>query len=146
MELKSIKLTGRIAPSNAYFELANPIKARFVRYVHGHVGAANLAISDIRIFGNAGGKIVKPPKDLVVKRDTDERNAFVTWQKVKGAVGYNIRWGIKPDRLHLNYQIFADEPNAKEIRALNKGVSYYFAIEAFDENGISGLSKIIEVK
>lgn len=131
---------------NAYFELASPIKARFVRYIHGHVGAANLAISDIRIFGNAGGKIVKAPKNLVVERDKDARNAFVTWQPVKGAVGYNIRWGIKPDRLNLNYQIFADEPNTKEIRALNNGVSYYFAIEAFDENGVSGLSKIIEVK
>jgi xylan 1,4-beta-xylosidase len=32
------------------------VKARYVRYLHGHVGAANLAISDIRVFGSAGGK------------------------------------------------------------------------------------------
>src|SRR4029078_5523799 len=25
---------------NAYFELASPVRARFIRYVHGHVGAA----------------------------------------------------------------------------------------------------------
>ena len=40
---------------NAYFELPQPVRARFIRYVHGHVGAANLAISDIRVFGNADG-------------------------------------------------------------------------------------------
>ncbi|HMI44668.1 MAG TPA: family 43 glycosylhydrolase, partial [Gemmatimonadaceae bacterium] len=33
---------------NAYFELAAPTYARFVRYEHIHVGAANLAISDLR--------------------------------------------------------------------------------------------------
>ena len=41
---------------NAYFELPQPVRARFIRYVHGHVGAANLAISDIRVFGNADGR------------------------------------------------------------------------------------------
>src|SRR6059058_1780973 len=40
---------------NAYFELPRPVRARFIRYVHGHIGAANLAISDIRVFGDAGG-------------------------------------------------------------------------------------------
>ena len=30
-------------------------RARFVRYEHIHVGAANLAISDIRVFGNGAG-------------------------------------------------------------------------------------------
>ena len=41
---------------NAYFELPQPVRARFIRYVHGHVGAANLAISDLRVFGNADGR------------------------------------------------------------------------------------------
>ena len=40
---------------NAYFQLPSPVRARYVRYVHGHVGAAHLAISDLRVFGNAGG-------------------------------------------------------------------------------------------
>ena len=40
---------------NAYFELPQPVRTRFVRYVHGHIGAANLAISDLRVFGDAGG-------------------------------------------------------------------------------------------
>ena len=39
-----------------------PMRARFVRYEHIHVGAANLAISDIRVFGNgAGPRPATPP-------------------------------------------------------------------------------------
>ena len=41
---------------NAYIELPQPVRTRFVRYVHGHVGGANLAISDLRVFGNADGR------------------------------------------------------------------------------------------
>ena len=58
----------RAAPSrrgatgpNAYFELPQPVRARFIRYVHGHVGAANLAISDLRVFGNADGRAPAMP-------------------------------------------------------------------------------------
>jgi hypothetical protein len=32
---------------NAYFELPQPVRTRYIRYVHGHVGAANLAVSDL---------------------------------------------------------------------------------------------------
>ena len=32
-----------------------PVRARFVRYEHGHVGAPNLAIADLRVFGNGDG-------------------------------------------------------------------------------------------
>ncbi len=135
----------KIDRPNAYFELKTPVKARFIKYVHKYIGTPNLAISDIRVFGNYGVKPPETPKNFEVKRDKDERNAFVTWEKTMGAVGYNILWGIKPDRLTLNYQIFDDEPNRKEIRALNVGVPYYFAIESFDEFGVSKLSPTVFV-
>jgi hypothetical protein len=103
----------------------------------------NLAVSDIRVFGNGGGNTPETPKNLEAKRDTDERNAFIKWEKVEGAVGYNILWGIAPDKLYQTYQIWADEPSEKEIRALNVGVKYYFAIEAFNENGVSKVSEVL---
>jgi hypothetical protein len=130
---------------NAYFELPAPVKARYVRYVHGHVGAANLAISDIRIFGSAGGKAPAMPAGVTAKRDTDERNARVTWKPVKGAVGYNVLWGIRPDRLTLTYQRWADQGDSLELRALNVGRAYWVAIEAFDENGVSKRSRPVRV-
>ncbi len=131
---------------NAYFELPAPVKARYVRYVHGHVGAANLAISDIRIFGSAGGKLPAMPAGVTAKRDTDERNARVTWKPVKGAVGYNVLWGIRPDRLTLTYQRWADQGASLELRALNVGQAYWVAVEAFDENGVSRRSRPVRVR
>jgi len=31
------------------------------------------------------------------------------------------------------------------VRALNIGVGYHVAVEAFDENGVSALSKVVSV-
>jgi len=130
---------------NAYIELPAPVNARYVRYVHGHVGAANLAISDIRVFGSAGGRAPAMPAVVTAKRDSDERNAHIAWRPVKGAVGYNVLWGIRPDRLTLNYQRWADQGTTLELRALNKGQGYWVALEAFDENGVSKRSKPVRI-
>jgi hypothetical protein len=130
---------------NAYLELPAPVKARYVRYVHGHVGAANLAISDIRVFGSAGGKPPAMPAGVTARHDTDQRNADVAWKPVKGAVGYNVLWGIRPDRLTLTYQRWADQGSTLELRALNVGQGYWVAVEAFDENGVSKRSRPVRV-
>jgi xylan 1,4-beta-xylosidase len=131
---------------NAYFELPAPVKARYVRYVHGHVGAANLAISDIRVFGDAGGKAPAVPGGVTARRDADQRNAHIAWKPVKGAVGYNVLWGIRPDRLTLTYQRWADQGAALDLRALDVGQGYFVAVEAFDENGVSTRSKAIAIR
>ena len=128
---------------NAYLALPAPVRTRHVRYVHGHVGAAHLAISDLRVFGNADGPAPKAPRYVSARRDADPRNAFVRWQPVKGAMGYNVRWGIAPDRLNSTYQVFADQPVQLELRALSRGVGYHVAVEAFDENGVSPLSPVV---
>jgi hypothetical protein len=130
---------------NAYLELPAPVQARYVRYVHGHVGAANLAISDIRVFGSAGGKPPATPAGVTARRDTDQRNAHVAWKPVRSAVGYNVLWGIRPDRLTLTYQRWADQGTALELRALNVGQGYWVAVEAFDENGVSRRSKPVRI-
>jgi xylan 1,4-beta-xylosidase len=131
---------------NAYIELTTPARARFVRYEHIHVGAANLAISDIRVFGNGAGARPATPGGLTARRDTDERNAIIGWQPVAGAVGYNVRWGIAPTKLYLTYQRFADQGTTLELRSLNVGQTYWVAIESFDENGISTLSAPVQVR
>ncbi len=127
---------------NAYFQLPAPVRARYVRYVHGHVGAAHLAISDLRVFGDAGGKAPAAPAQVRVRR-TEARELRVSWQPVRGVVGYNVRWGVKPDRLDLCYQVFADRGTELDLRALSEGVAYDVAVEAFDENGVSRLSEVV---
>jgi len=131
---------------NAYLELENPVRARYIKYEHVYVASPKLAISDIRVFGIGVGKAPKTPDSFSVRRDTDPRNVFVTWKEVAGAVGYNILWGIEKEKLYQTYQVFADQPPSLEIRALSKGVSYYFAIEAFNENGVSKSSKVEAIK
>jgi hypothetical protein len=64
---------------------------------------------------------------------------------VPGVVGYNVRWGLAADRLHSTYQRFADQPTSFTLRSLNKGVRYVVAVEAFDERGVSALSKVVEL-
>lgn len=128
---------------NAYFQLPEPVATRFIRYEHGHVGAANLAISDLRVFGNAGTGRPPAPGGVTAVRSADPRDATVRWQPVEGAVGYNVRWGLRPDRLALSYQLFADRGTELELRALNVGVPYHVAVEAFDERGVSRLSRTV---
>ena len=130
---------------NAYVELPRPLRARWLFFEHRHVGAANLAVSDIRVFGNGNGPPPRTPTGLLVQRDTDQRNAVVRWQPVPGAVGYNVLWGIRPDRLHQTYQRFADQGTTLELRALTVGQDYYFAVEAFDRNGVSARSPVVHL-
>jgi xylan 1,4-beta-xylosidase len=136
---------------NAYFELPRPTRARFIRYVHGHVGAANLAIADIRVFGNADGAAPARPTNLMALRHSDQRDATIRWRRVPGAVGYNIRFGIRPDRLTLTHQLWGDELGdgpllTKELRSLNVGVPYWVAVEAFNESGVSKLSRVVRIR
>jgi hypothetical protein len=131
---------------NAYIELAGPRRARYVRYQHIHVGAAHLAISDIRVFGNAAGPRPATPVGLAAQRDHDERNATITWEPVAGVVGYNVRWGIAPTKLYETYQRFADQGTTLELRALTVGQEYWVAIESFDERGVSTLSAAVPIQ
>ncbi len=131
---------------NAYFELPAPVRARYVRYVHGHVGSATLAIGDLRVFGNADGPSPAMPKGLRAVRQADRRNADIAWRPVPGVTGYNVRWGLRPDRLTLTYQLFADDrADRLALRALNVDQDYWVAIEAFDERGVSRLSRPVRI-
>ena len=130
---------------NAYVELPAPVRARWVRWEHVHVGAAHLAVSDIRVFGTAGGRAPATPAGVAARRDVDARNALVTWRPVPGAVGYNVRWGIAPTKLYQTYQRWADQGTQAEVRALTVGQPYWFAVEAFDESGVSAVSAPVPV-
>ena len=131
---------------NAYIELPEPIKARFVQYEHVYVASPNLAISDLRVFGKADGETPAAPQKLTVRRDEDRRNAHVTWEDVGGVTGYNVLWGIAPDKLYSCYQVWADQRPRLEVRALTTGQKYSFAIEAFNETGVSRMSEVVSVE
>jgi hypothetical protein len=128
---------------NAYIPLSQPVKARFIRYKNVEVPGTNLAMSEIRVFGKGLGNKPAEVKGFTVQRETDRRDATFSWKPVKNAQGYNIRWGIAPDKLYNSWLLYDDTQLL--MRCLDKATSYYFTIEAFNENGISESSEIVKV-
>lgn len=120
-----------------------PAKIRFIRFKNIHDPNQHLAISEIRVFGKGPGKAPDEVKNLKVKHPSDQRNALLTWEKQKEAQGYNVRWGIAPDKLYLSWMVYG--ASQLDMRCLNAGEKYYFSVEAFNENGVGRASRVVGV-
>ncbi|WP_298651345.1 family 43 glycosylhydrolase [uncultured Proteiniphilum sp.] len=129
---------------NDYVELAQPERIRYLRYRNIEVPTPHLAISDIRVFGIGEGKKPGPVTGFRVKREDDRRDAMITWNAQKDVQGYNVRWGIAPDKLYSSWLVYDD--NQLLLKALTTDQEYYFTIEAFNENGISESSDTVRVR
>ena len=128
---------------NAYLTLEKPVTAKYVRYANVKVPGANLALSEIRVFGLGLGKKPGMVKGFEVKRQDDRRDAALSWKAVEGVQGYNIRWGIAPDKLYLSWLVYGD--TSLFMRNLDRDTTYYFTIESFSENGISEKTEPIRI-
>ncbi len=129
---------------NAYMVLNQPVKAKYVRYNNIKVPGNNLALSEIRVFGKGMGKKPAMVKEFKVTRESDRRDATLSWNPVNGAQGYNVLWGIAPNKLYHSWLIY--EVNEHFMRVFDRDQKYYFSIEAFNENGISEKTEIITVE
>jgi hypothetical protein len=125
---------------NAYIELETPVNAKYVRYNNIEVPGANFAMSELRVFGLGYGEVPNPVSNFEINRQTDRRDVAFSWDAIEGAQGYNIRWGIAPDKLYQSWLVY--DTNTHFMRCLDRDTSYYFSIEAFNENGISERSDI----
>ncbi|WP_051189348.1 family 43 glycosylhydrolase [Daejeonella oryzae] len=128
---------------NDYVELGIPQKVRYIRYKNIQIPTPNLAISGLRIFGKGEGKLPDRVSNLKVNRYKDRRDAMITWDPQKNIQGYNILWGIAPDKLYNSYLVY--EKNQLELKSLGTDQAYYFSVEAFNENGISVKSTVKKV-
>ncbi|HKH60380.1 MAG TPA: family 43 glycosylhydrolase [Flavitalea sp.] len=129
---------------NDYVELATPSVARYVRYKNIHVPTPWLSISGLRVFGVGGGKSPAVVKNFSVARKTDRRDAIINWVNQANCQGYNVLWGVAPDKLYSSWMIY--DKNSLELKSLSVDQSYYFSIEAFNENGISERTKVVKVE
>jgi len=127
---------------NDYVELPHAVQGRFVRFRSLHVPTPYLAISDFRIFGTVAGHPPAVVSGVKAMREQDRRNAQVTWEAQPGCQGYDVRWGIAPDKLYSSWLVYGQ--NSLSIRSLNVDQRYYIAVEAFDAHGVGARSAIIE--
>jgi hypothetical protein len=129
---------------NDYVELGTAQIVRYIRYKNIHVPTPHLSISGLRVFGLGQGKTPAMVKNFTVSRFTDRRDALIKWDHVPNAQGYNVLWGIAPDKLYNSWLVY--DQNSLLLKALTVDQQYYFSVEAFNENGISGRTAIKKVE
>jgi hypothetical protein len=128
---------------HAYVEFDAPLDARFVRLTILHMpGKGFPAVSGLRVFGHGGGKAPAAVAGLsAARRANDPRTADIAWKPVVGADGYIVHWGIAPDKLYTCWHVL--DACQLELNALTAGIPVWTAIEAFNANGRSPLSRAI---
>lgn len=136
--------SGDLDAPNAYMPLEQPRELRYIRYENVSVPTPELSLSGLRVFGKGKGRIPREVKGFRVSRQQDRREAHLEWEETKGSMGYTVYWGIAPDKLYSSWQVY--DSVSLEIRSLNTDQEYYFAIEAFNENGISGKTAPMAIK
>jgi len=140
----SDKSTNILDTPHDYIQLAKPVTAFFIRITNLAIPDGKFAISGLRVFGKGEGNIPQKVTELKATRQPDKRIVDLKWKSVDNAVGYNINFGSKPDKLYLNYMVYG--ANTQTIRSLNTNSDYYFRIEAFNENGISEKLEIVHIE
>jgi xylan 1,4-beta-xylosidase len=135
----------RDAPDE-YIELEKPALARYVRITNVHTpGHAKFSISGLRLFGNGFQPAPARVGGIRVVRDPqDGRLAVVSWQPVHGADFYIVRFGVRPDRMFENYQVY--DGTQLTVPSLNVGVGYSFTVDAVNDSGVTVSKEIVSIR
>ncbi len=127
-----------------YIELENPVQARFIKLENIKMPTGKFAISGLRVFGNGNGEKPRPVEGFIVLRtEKDKRSAFIKWKPADDAFAYNIYYGTHPDKLYTSIMVHAN--NEYWMKAMDSKKTYYYSIEAINENGVSERTKVIQV-
>ncbi len=122
-----------------YIPLSRPQMFRYLRIeCRTMPKGGKFALRDVRVFGDRGGL---PPQDVspprVVRDPKDDRNATISWQPSADADGYLVRFGPARDQLFQTFQVPATAKTSITTHALNRGVQYYWRVDAFNANGLA---------
>lgn len=130
-----------------YIELEKPVQARFIKLENIHMPTGKFAISGLRVFGNGNG--VKPDavkNFFVLRTEKDKRSGWIKWSPVNNAYAYNIYYGTGPDKLYNCIMVMGNTYNEYWFKSMDKLKTYYFTIEAINENGVSQKFPVIKVE
>jgi len=127
-----------------YVELKTPVNTRYIKLENIHMPTGKFAISGLRVFGKGGGAPPDTVKQFIVLRtEKDKRSAWIKWSPVNNAYAYNIYTGTAPDKLYNC--IMVQDANEYYDKLMDKEKTYYFSIEAVNENGVSARTQVIKV-
>jgi len=128
-----------------YVELTRPVQAKFIKLENIHMPTGKFAISGLRVFGNGNGRKPDAVRTFFILRtEKDKRSGWIKWNPVNNAYAYNIYYGTAPGKLYNCIMVY--DYNEYWFKAMDKLKTYYFAIEAINENGISERTKVLEVR
>jgi hypothetical protein len=128
-----------------YVELEKPVTARYIKLENINMASGKFAISGLRVFGNGNGEQPNAVKQFMVLRtEKDKRSAWIRWSPVDNAYAYNIYYGTDPNKLYNC--IMVHDLNEYWFNGMDLKKTYYFTIEAINENGMSTKYKTLTVE
>ena len=121
--------------SHPYHVLDSEMMLRYIRVTFTETPyGCPVSISGLHVFGLGDGE--KPARvDTGSSIMEDSMTCRLNWGKASGAIGYNVRFGVAPDKLYNSYQVYGKE--TAYLTTLNEGQDYWYAIDSFNENGIT---------
>lgn len=129
------KSAGEEDLSNDYIEFDDTKQIQYVRLTFKKLPYhKRAAISGLRVFGTSTKTAPKKVESITIHK-CDDMTAELSWEKSKDAIGYNVRYGISPEQMYSSHMVYGTEQVL--LTALNKGKSYYVAVDAFGEGGIT---------
>jgi hypothetical protein len=140
------KSNNRTDVPHDYIEIEKPVQARFIKLENIHMPTGKFAISGLRVFGNGNGARPDAVKTFFVLRtEKDPRSGWIKWNPVSNAYAYNIYYGTSPDKLYNCIMVYNNNYNEYWFKGMDKMKTYYFTIEAVNENGVSTKFPVIKV-
>ena len=120
-----------------YIELDKPVNARYIKIENVKVPDGQFSVYDLRIFGKKKGNSPGEVKGFSVDRKvSDTRRASLKWVRDNSATGYVVNYGTDINKLYTSIMVY--DTDSLSLTGLNKDVTYYFSIDAFNESGITG--------
>ena len=124
--------------------LAQPKRLRYLRLSHMEIAMGGVAaISGLRVFGKGNGEAPAQVEKLFCARSKNGLNLYLRWTESAGAEGYNVRYGIAPDKLYNSWQVIGK--TELDLSMINAGTQYWVAVDSYNENGVTE-SKIFRTK
>ena len=121
--------------SHPYLILNETYTLRYIRVTALELPyGSRFALSGLRVFGLDNGMKPAELRKAQVHFE-DAMTCRLWWDKQENALGYNIRYGIAPDKLYSSHLVY--EENTVLLTALNAGQEYFFAIDSFNESGVT---------